>query len=134
MQACRTLITLLAWTSLLGACTAGKEAVVAPDAPGIRTIYDEHMRAAGHDDLQGLRASVQKNPVDAMIPLDPGGRAGAVLKVRFARVANPELVMYVYPHLAGTEQVPVPGYHTAFPMYARIHYARPGEAQGPHTP
>ena len=134
MQARRTLITLLTWTSLLGACTAGKEAVVAPDAPGIRTIYEAHMRAAGHDDLQALRASVQENPVDAMTPAEPGERAATALKARFARVSNPELVMYVYPHLAGPEQVPVPGYYTAFPMYARIHYARPGEHAESHTP
>ncbi len=134
MQARQTIITFLAWTSLLGACTAGKQAVVSPDAPGIRTIYEAHMRAAGHDDLRGLRESVQENPVDAMTPAEPGARPGAALNVRFARVANPELVMYVYPHLAGPEQVPVPGYHTSFPMYARIHYARPGEARVPSTP
>ena len=134
MQARRTLITLLAWTSLLCACTPGKEAVVAADAPGIRAIYDAHMHRSGHDDLQALRESVQENPVQALAAVDPGGNPGAVLKARFAKVANPELIMYVYPHLAGPEHVPVPGYFTAFPMYARIHYARPGEVAGAHTP
>jgi len=29
------------------------------------------------------------------------------------------LVMYVFPHLTGTEAVPVPGYTTVFPLYQR---------------
>jgi conjugative transfer region lipoprotein (TIGR03751 family) len=37
------------------------------------------------------------------------------------------LVMYVFPHLAGAERVPVPGYATTFPLYERIEYALPGE-------
>jgi conjugative transfer region lipoprotein (TIGR03751 family) len=40
---------------------------------------------------------------------------------------NPDLVMYVFPHLAGTDPVPVPGYSTVFPLYQRVQYAMPGE-------
>ncbi|MBN0596109.1 TIGR03751 family conjugal transfer lipoprotein, partial [Pseudomonas aeruginosa] len=29
---------------------------------------------------------------------------------QFRRLPNPDLVMYVFPHLAGTDPVPVPGY------------------------
>nr|BFE89560.1 hypothetical protein GCM10020185_00960 [Pseudomonas brassicacearum subsp. brassicacearum] len=32
----------------------------------------------------------------------------------FPRLPNPDLVLYVYPHLSGTEQAPVPGYSTVF--------------------
>ena len=46
---------------------------------------------------------------------------------QFQRLPNPDLVMYVFPHLAGTESVPVPGYSTVFPLYQRVHYALPGE-------
>lgn len=46
---------------------------------------------------------------------------------QFHRLPNPDLVMYVFPHLAGTERVPVPGYSTVFPLYERVHYALPGE-------
>lgn len=35
--------------------------------------------------------------------------------------------MYVFPHLTGTDPVPVPGYTTVFPLYQRIQYAMPGE-------
>ena len=35
--------------------------------------------------------------------------------------------MYVFPHLAGSERVPVPGYATTFTLYERVEYAMPGE-------
>lgn len=46
---------------------------------------------------------------------------------QFKRLPNPDLVMYVFPHLAGTDPVPVPGYSTVFPLYQRVQYAMPGE-------
>lgn len=46
---------------------------------------------------------------------------------QFHRLPNPDLVMYVFPHLAGTDPVPVPGYTTVFPFYQRVQYAMPGE-------
>jgi len=45
----------------------------------------------------------------------------------FHRLPNPDMVMYVFPHLAGTHPTPVPGYSTVFPFYERVHYAMPGE-------
>ncbi len=45
----------------------------------------------------------------------------------FPRLPNPDLLMYVFPHLAGPEAVPVPGYATTFPMYEQVEYAMPGE-------
>lgn len=46
---------------------------------------------------------------------------------QFHRLPNPDLVMYVFPHWAGTESVPVPGYSTVFPLHQRVQYAMPGE-------
>jgi conjugative transfer region lipoprotein (TIGR03751 family) len=44
---------------------------------------------------------------------------------QFPRLPNPDLVMYVYPHLA--DNAPVPGYSTVFPFYSQVQYAMPGE-------
>ncbi|ECA1950180.1 TIGR03751 family conjugal transfer lipoprotein [Salmonella enterica subsp. enterica serovar Virchow] len=45
---------------------------------------------------------------------------------QFPRLPNPDMVMYVFPHLAaGT--APVPGYSTVFPFYSQTQYALPGE-------
>lgn len=51
---------------------------------------------------------------------------------QFQRLPNPDLVMYVFPHLAGTDPVPVPGYSTVFPLYQRVQYAMPGERTEPY--
>lgn len=51
---------------------------------------------------------------------------------QFKRLPNPDLVMYVFPHLAGTDPVPVPGYTTVFPLYQRVQYAMPGERTEPY--
>lgn len=49
------------------------------------------------------------------------------IRQQFHRLPNPDIVMYVFPHLAGTEQVPVPGYSTVFPLHSKVQYAMPGE-------
>jgi conjugative transfer region lipoprotein (TIGR03751 family) len=49
------------------------------------------------------------------------------IQATFPRLPNPTLVMYVYPHLSTSSQLPVPGYSTAFPLYERPQYALPGE-------
>lgn len=46
---------------------------------------------------------------------------------QFKRLPNPDLVMYVFPHLTGTDPAPIPGYSTVFPFYQRVQYAMPGE-------
>ncbi len=45
----------------------------------------------------------------------------------FQKLPNPELKMYVYPHLAGESEIPIPGYSTVFNAYPRDHYALPQE-------
>ncbi|CAK7033452.1 TIGR03751 family conjugal transfer lipoprotein [Saezia sanguinis] len=51
---------------------------------------------------------------------------------QFQRLPNPDMLMYVFPHLSVTDPVPVPGYTTVFPLYQRIQYAMPGERVEPY--
>lgn len=46
----------------------------------------------------------------------------------FPRLPNPDLCMYVFPHLSG-EGATIPGYTSCFPMYKTNQYALPGETQ-----
>ena len=48
------------------------------------------------------------------------------IEALFPVLPNPQLLLYVYPHL-GEDGAPVPGYATAFPLYERVEYALPGE-------
>lgn len=54
------------------------------------------------------------------------------IESQFQRLPNPDLVMYIFPHLAGSDPVPVPGYSTVFPLYQRVQYAMPGERTEPY--
>jgi conjugative transfer region lipoprotein (TIGR03751 family) len=45
----------------------------------------------------------------------------------FPRLTNPDVVIYVYPHLATRTRAPIPGYTTVIPLYDRVEYRLPGE-------
>ncbi|WP_420043219.1 TIGR03751 family conjugal transfer lipoprotein [Escherichia coli] len=45
---------------------------------------------------------------------------------QFPRLPNPDMVMYVFPHLAEGNS-PVPGYSTVFSFYSQTQYAMPDE-------
>ncbi|EJN2898432.1 TIGR03751 family conjugal transfer lipoprotein [Salmonella enterica] len=49
------------------------------------------------------------------------------VQAQFKRLPNPDMTMYVFPHLTEGENVPVPGYTTVFPLHSRVNYALPGE-------
>lgn len=55
--------------------------------------------------------------------------AASEISQQFPRLPNPDMVMYIFPHLAeGTS--PVPGYSTVFSFYGQTQYAMPGERTG----
>jgi conjugative transfer region lipoprotein (TIGR03751 family) len=124
------LITVLGWISLvLGGCASTKEAVLPQDGPSMQTIYQQHIQEMGTRDPLTLRGALGERPiVDADGSLHGYTReAYDEIDAVFPRLPNPTLVMYLFPHLAGAESSPVPGYVTTFPLYERIEYALPGE-------
>ena len=48
------------------------------------------------------------------------------INLKFPRLPNPELVLFVFPHLSPKGR-PVPGYSTSFMLYEKDEYALPGE-------
>lgn len=124
-----TLIAVLGSISLvLGGCASTKDAVLPQGGPPMKMIYEQHMRESGANDPKAVRQALGNRPIDDDGSLDGYTReAHDEIDTTFPRLPNPSLVMYVYPHLAGDEQVPVPGYVTSFPMYERVEYALPGE-------
>jgi conjugative transfer region lipoprotein (TIGR03751 family) len=130
MQKPSILITALVSISLvLGGCASTKEAVLPQDGPSMKTIYEQHMRETAAQDPMTLRTELgNRSIVDGEVSLDGYTRdAYNEIDAIFPRLPNPTLVMYVFPHLAGDEQVPIPGYATAFTMYEQVEYALPGE-------
>ncbi|KJS66054.1 MAG: conjugal transfer protein [Pseudomonas sp. BICA1-14] len=123
---------------LLGGCATSKEKLL---PHGHNTMLDIWQQETGGgegggpiarqllDARQGLRRPLTEADVQAAPAVQERytRTAGNEIYRQFHRLPNPDLVMYVYPHLAGTDPVPVPGYSTVFPLYQRVQYAMPGE-------
>lgn len=122
----------------LGACSTTKEALLPHDN---RTMLDIWTAETGDGAGGGVaarrlldaRQSLRRPLTDADVRGAPAVQARYTRTAQneiyrqFHRLPNPDLVMYVFPHLAGSDPVPVPGYSTVFPLYQRVQYALPGE-------
>ncbi|MCP4283977.1 MAG: TIGR03751 family conjugal transfer lipoprotein [bacterium] len=128
MQNPLILISVLGLISLVG-CASTKEGVLPQDGPSMKEIYEGHIQEMNAHDPLSIRQALGNRPIltgDSSLHGYTRDTANEIDAI-FPRLPNPTLVMYVFPHLAGEELVPVPGYATAFPMYERTEYALPGE-------
>ena len=120
---------LVSISLVVGGCASTKEAVLPQDGPSMKAIYDAHLEEMAARDPQAFRGELGSRPLVSEPALLEGYTRDAYneIETTFPRLPNPTLVMYVFPHLATEERVPVPGYATTFPMYERVEYALPGE-------
>ncbi|WP_230971782.1 TIGR03751 family conjugal transfer lipoprotein [Nitrogeniibacter aestuarii] len=120
----------MACAALLSACTVvgPRSSPLPTDGPEMKEIFDGHSNNIHGQDL-GFRHGVEQRPAldDASIAIHEQPSVASV-EQRFPRVPNPDLVMWVAPHLS-PGRYPVPGYLTVFPMYERVEYLLPGEAE-----
>lgn len=122
-------MSVVALTSamLLGCSVAGPRSSPLPqEGPTMVDIYRQHMQQEVGDSAQAVR---ERLPLREATERDPGKlkrTALASIENRFPRLYNPDLVMYVMPHLSKSKY-PVPGYVTVFPMYEAVEYTMPGE-------
>lgn len=132
-----TAAALLA-VAVLGGCATSKDELLPHHD---RTMLDIWQQEAGGSagggqaarQLLDARQRLRRPLTDADAQATPAANAAYTrtaaneIRRQFHRLPNPDLVMYVFPHLAGTDPVPVPGYATVFPLYQRVQYALPGE-------
>jgi conjugative transfer region lipoprotein (TIGR03751 family) len=128
-QFTKLLITLCITLPLLmvvGACTSPRAKLNNQDGPTMLDIYRTHMDGLKDTD-KATRMSLAESAERLGQPtfLHTSARE---IDARFARLPNPDLVMYVTPHLTASRS-PVPGYTTVFPMYETVEYALPGEVR-----
>ncbi len=94
-------------------------------------IYQSHMGSAGNEAQSSarsaLRGSGNEENDDEFDSRSYTRTAQNEIEVLFVRLPNPDLILYVFPHLATEEAIPIPGYSTVFPLYERVVYALPGE-------
>lgn len=122
----------IASINLVG-CASDKDTVLPAEGPDMKAIYDAHISGIGLSGREAARAALEGRPPQSA-EADLGGYvrdAFNELDRHFPRLPNPTLVMYVFPHLAGEERVPVPGYATTFPLYTQVEYSLPGELDDP---
>lgn len=128
-----TSVTLL---SSLAGCSNMMSSKMPPGSVSMEQAYngaisgtdDTTTKTADTINLNQARSSLKSVTLESNTQ-DGNTDADSSINNQFPRLPNPNVVMYVYPHLAGTDpnQVPVPGYSTVFPMYDHVYYAMPGE-------
>ncbi len=89
------------------------------------TIADIMKRQGSETDISAYRRSVGTARGHATLMHYTRSEAKE-LKGIFPRLPNPDLCMYVFPHLS-LEDATIPGYSSCFSMYDKNHYALPGE-------
>ncbi len=129
------ILTVLAMC--LAGCSTTKDSMLTHGDQTMLDIWDVGAGGSANRmqsrQLMDARQSLRRPITDADIHSTPAMQAtytrSATNEIysQFQRLPNPDLVMYVFPHLAGTDPVPVPGYSTVFPLYQRVQYAMPGE-------
>lgn len=126
-------LVLLAVVLTLGGCTTNKEELLPHDGTTMLDIWNVETGGGDTRQLLDARQALRRPLTEADIQATPGVQARYTRTAQtevysqFHRLPNPDLVLYVFPHLAGTDPVPVPGYSTIFPLYQRVQYALPGE-------
>ncbi|MCO8163885.1 TIGR03751 family conjugal transfer lipoprotein [Pseudomonas sp. LJDD11] len=117
--------------ALLTGCSTDKDELM---PPGTGTMLDHWNGATVSDSssssrlLMDARQQLRRPLHDTDTQLASYTRtAQNEIYSQFKRLPNPDLVLYVFPHLTGKDPAPIPGYSTVFPFYQRVQYAMPGE-------
>lgn len=121
----------------LTGCATSKEKLLTHDSATMLDIWNRQTSASPSwgpatrqllDARQALRRPLtQVDEEDVAVNAGYTRTARNEINGQFHRLPNPDLTMYVFPHLAGTDPVPIPGYSTVFPLHQRVQYALPGE-------
>jgi len=127
------LIACLAMQSL--GCASDKEKVLPHGPVTMLDLWEAHTQGASSgrsSPLAAARAAVKQGPIASSQSTDRSATnysrtSENEINAQFKRLPNPDLVMFVFPHLSGSEEVPIPGYSTIFAMHSRVKYALPGE-------
>ncbi|MFG9913616.1 TIGR03751 family conjugal transfer lipoprotein [Pseudomonas aeruginosa] len=133
-------LALVLTIAVLAGCATSKDKLLPHGDSTMMDVWQQNAGDGGggagqvaRSQLLDARQSLRRPLTDADVQAAPAEQTRYTRTARnevhrqFQRLPTPDLVMSVYPHLAGTDPVPVPGYTTVFPLYQRVQYAMPGE-------
>jgi conjugative transfer region lipoprotein (TIGR03751 family) len=92
----------------LSACSSLSGNVVPEKGPSMEQVYDSM-------ETSTVVPKINNSNIHRVLPMSASNNI-------FHKIPNPDLKMYVFPHLAEKEEVPIPGYYTTFNAYTRDHY------------
>lgn len=122
-----TFISLLLALAVTGCSTSQETLLPVDENTTMMSIWGQ--RSGGGGTLADARSQLRRPLADIPVQEQQSYTRTAANEVQsqFRRLPDPDMVMYVFPHLSGSEGVPVPGYSTVFPFYTQVQYALPGE-------
>ncbi len=115
-------------------CTSHINKVIPQNLKTMDQIYDEKATSGGAAAMRLRQAEIQARPIAAenySTPLPPNIQQ---IQHLYPALPNPELFMYVRPHVVGDSGAAIPAYFTRFTMYERTQYSMPGESLGSVRP
>lgn len=121
------LTALIMAASVMVGC-ASKDAMLPRPDQSMQDVYYDAMGSTGQGKLLDERSTLRRSLTESDTDYSEYVRTEAnQLQAKFQLLPNPTLYMFVAPHLATNDGVPIPGYLTEFKMYTKDHYALPGE-------
>ena len=135
-------LALLALAALAG-CATRKDALLPHGSKTMPELWSEYSGGPADGSLEdaalleareALRRPLTARETQSTLSQNASYTRNAENEIeqQFKRLPDPDLVMYVFPHLVGRDPVPVPGYSTVFPFYAQVHYAGLGDRAVPY--
>lgn len=121
IKSLKTTLLLLAisTSTLLSGCSTKQ--VIPDTGEEIIDIYNKHVGST-----KSVNKMFRELRYDRRNLVSYTRDASNEINLKFPKLPNPELVLYVYPHFTRKGH-PVPGYSTVFRMYEKDEYALPGE-------
>ncbi len=120
---------LISISSLLTAACSHVAGNIIPDnGPTMENIYDDLGDPTATANNDAVKHFTNTSPTVKSRQLAAHSSSllpSSVGSPTFSLLDNPELKLYIFPHLAGAEMLPIPGYWTAFSAYPRNYYALP---------
>ena len=127
-----SVMTLITVTLTLSGCATSKEELLPAGDQSMREIWQgqagggsARSAAAARDTLRRPLTETEQQDA-AQTDRSYSRTQESEISQQFPRLPNPDMVMYVFPHLAEGNS-PVPGYSTVFSFYSQTQYAMPGE-------
>lgn len=122
-------IAIIIFCYLINGCASSGTAIP-QGGPTMAEVYSDAMRESNGETLNQARVEVSKiaisNPMQSTSSTYTRTSENEINNL-FPQLPNPQIVMYVHPHLNNSDEAPVPGYSTAFSLYEKSYYALPGE-------